>query len=468
MARTPEQWLTYLWKLQQNRLWLLKRQEDYYSGRHPLVFASPEFKSTFGSTFGEFSDNWCETVVTAAEERMNVEGFRFGTSGTDTDTEAWDIWQGNGLDLESEMAHTEALVHAESYWLVWPGDPFPRVTAEHPTQMIAVAKAANHREVAAAAKWYRDDDGYEVAWLYLPGWVYRYRSIDARPDDDQRAVEPPEMLPEDRDDGDGGAVQPNPFGQIVPVVPIQNRPRLTVGPRSEIQTVMAMQDLVNKLWVDLMVSSEFTADAQRWVLGWEPDRDENGAVVAPFQRRQRLWYFPAGEDGERLQIGQFQPGDLTGYLRSIETVVQHIASQTRTPPHYLNPSADRQSGESIKSSESGLVSKVRRKCRTFGEAHEQMIRLCFLAQGNLEKANFTRAETVWSDPEIHSEAQLADAMVKQKELGVPEEFIWARLKYTQEQIRQMKVMRTQERVASTAAQRALTLVPRQPVEPAGA
>ena len=35
------------------------------------------------------------------------------------------------------------------------------------------------------------------------------------------------------------------------------------------------------------------------------------------------------------KFGNFAVSDLTTYVRSIEMLVQHVAAQTRTPPHYL-------------------------------------------------------------------------------------------------------------------------------------
>jgi hypothetical protein len=440
---SPEWWLRHLTARQQKRRRMLQRLDEYYRGEHPLEFATEQFREAFGGMFDQFADNWCGVVVDATEERLDVEGFRFGD--TATDELAWDIWQRNDMDAESQLGHLEALIHAEAYTLVWPGSDVPRITVEHPLQMIAAPSPSNHRVTAAALKWYVDDDGYEVAYLYLPDQVHRYRS-STRTRTGLRDWNATRWVAEDRDATEDPAVQDNPFG-VVPVTPLQNRPRLIAQPRSEIEIVVPLQDAINKLWADLMVASEFTADAQRWMLGYEPDIDEetNQPKPPPWKRRDRLWYVPQTDAQEHpVQIGQFSAGSLENYLGAIETAVQHIASQTRTPPHYLNPGADRLSGESIKASESGLVEKVRRKQRFFGEAWERTMRLALQAAGS--DLDFAAAETIWKDPEQHSEAELADAAMKRKVLGVTRRQTLEDLGYTPTQIARMNAERAAEQL----------------------
>jgi hypothetical protein len=47
-------------------------------------------------------------------------------------------------------------------------------------------------------------------------------------------------------------------------------------------------------------------------------------------------------------------------------------------------------------------------------------------------------ETMWSDPERTSLAELVDASVKKRTLGIPLEVIWLELGYTPDQISEMK------------------------------
>jgi hypothetical protein len=79
-----------------------------------------------------------------------------------------------------------------------------------------------------------------------------------------------------------------------------------------------------------------------------------------------------GRSGHRF--GQFAQTDLTVFVKAVEMLVQHIASQTRTPPHYFALTGQFPSGDAIKSAETGLVAKVRRKMRPLRRGWEEVIR----------------------------------------------------------------------------------------------
>ncbi len=382
------------------------------------------------------------------------------------DEDAWRIWQSNGLDADSQLAHLEALIAGESYALVWPNDKdakTPRITVEHASQFIICPSVADHRRAAAALKRYIDEDSFEVAYLYLPDKVYRFRSQTRNRQGTLHAS--PRWVPEDRPNVDPPEVD-NPFGRVS-AVPLINRPRL-LGARyrnkrlglgeSEIRNVIPLQDAVNKLIADLMVASEFGAFRQRWATGIDvPINPETNEPIEPFKAAvDRLWIGQSAEDSEvEVKFGEFEQTDLRIFVSAIEMLVQHTASQSRTPPHYFYLSGNFPSGESIKSAETGLVAKGRRKTRYFGEAWEDVMRLALEAAGEKEKAAFPGAETIWADLESRSESEHVDAVQKKAALGVPQEQLWEDLNYSPTQIARFRVM--QQRQAALAAAAGLGL-----------
>jgi hypothetical protein len=152
------------------------------------------------------------------------------------------------------------------------------------------------------------------------------------------------------------------------------------------------------------------------------------------------------------KFGELGAHEGLGYVKQIEMIVQHIAAQTRTPPHYLTAGLGQYpSGDSLRASESGLVSKVKRKHRWYGEPWEESIRLSFLAVGETEKAAIRDAETIWTDPERRTEAQLVDALLKMSTLGVPREALWARYGASPQEIERWSQLADEAAAAAPAA-----------------
>lgn len=408
--------------------------DDYYEGRHRLGFATPKFREAFGHVFRELADNWCDLVVDAVEERLNVEGFRVGGQ-LEGDSQAWDLWQRNGFDAASQVCHTEALVHGVAYVMVGPdGVDGARLTVEHPSQVIVATDSGDRRQRVAAWKRYVDEwTGEHRAALWLPDRVWRFTAPAGTVGPHDRLVWSVR----------GDAAEPNPLGSV-PIVPFLNRPRLLVEGRSEIARVIPVQDAVNKTIADMLVTAEYYGMPQRYAVGLElPTDPETGHPVDPFTDPHLRRFFYA-EDPD-VKVGQFPSADLHGFVSVVEMLVQHIASQTRTPPHYFYLGGNFPSGESIKSAETGLVAKARRKMRHFGEAWEEVMRLAGRIAG-LDQLDDPSQEVIWGDPESRTEGEHVDAVLKRQALGVPTEQLWEDLGYSPQQRARFRTMQAADRL----------------------
>lgn len=407
--------------------------EDYYEGRHRMAFASSKFRNAFGNLFRSFSDNWCGLVIDSAEERLNIEGFRMGAAGESADQDAWRIWQANALDLDSQLAHTDALVFGSAYVTVWAGDDpsIPSITVESARQMIVGYAPGSRRTRVGAWKKWLDDDGYFYGTLYLPDAIYKYRSA-GKQSVYLSASQKIDWVPRP---GDEQPV-PNPLG-VVPVVELRNNPRMMGHGRSEIEQIIPIQDATNKIITDMLVTSEYSAFKQRWVTGLDIPVDDNGKPIEPFEAAvDRVWI---ARDPE-VRFGEFQQTDLSYYVRAVEMFVQHAATISRTPPHYfLLNGGQAPSGEAITSAEAGLVAKVHRKMRSFEEGWEEVMRLAFAVLGDSERAQAWDAEVLWADPAYRNHSALVDALLKLQSLGVPREQLWSDAGYSPQQIERFQV-----------------------------
>lgn len=420
MPTTPSQWLTVLDKRLEARRKNVELCERYYAGDHRLAFATSRFRETFGALFKAIADNWCQLVVDASVERLAIEGFRFGSD--DADRDAWEMWQANEMDAQSMLGFTEAVKCGESYLLVADDDGEPLITVEHPSQcIVAYAPGMRRRRLAAMKKWL-DDDGYVRANVWDADVIVKFRSESRwKEGGDSSRIAWRTMEAESGEHTLGA----------VPMVPLLNEPSMLGGGTSDIKPIIPEQDAVNKLFADMLVASEFAAFRQRWATGIEIPLDPDTGQPMDPKKYASTFLSGAGRvwavADENVQFGEFSASDLGNYVKAIEMLVQHIAAQTRTPPHYLlGQSGAFPSGESLKSTETGLVAKVRRKMLTFGEGCEEAMRLGFRIRGDDEKAQLVRAETLWRDPESRTTGEQTDAALKEIAAGVPRQMVWRR------------------------------------------
>ena len=444
----PIEWAKRLDKALDAKLPYTSLYNAYYDGDHRLQFATEKFRKAFGGLFDEFADNWCAPVVNALDERLQVVGFRFGDA-EEADRDAWDIWQANHMDAESRLAIKASLIDAESFLLVWPdADGNPEITVESADQMIVECSPGSRYRRLAAWKRYRDDwTGEWLGVLYLPDGIYKYRAAAGAVD--VTVAEAKAMMGRAWEPRYVSGEQwplPNPF-EVVPVVPIRNDPRLRYPCRSELASVIPLQDAINKVLADAIVASEFGAFRQKWATGIEiPVDPDTNQEIEPFRiAMERFITAPPSELGEEpARFGDFNATDLSNFTGFLDMLVMHVASHTRTPPHYLNASADRLSGESIKAAETGLVSKARERFLHMGEAFEEAMRLCFLIRGDA-RADFAGAETIWKDPESRTEAEHIDAVGKKRTLlDVPRRQTWEDAGYSPQTMARMEAMEAAE------------------------
>lgn len=414
---SPWWWLDVLERRQMMRRADLQRMERFYRGDHPMPFLTDahrgKMRDQFKQLLNESQSNFMRLVVDVVEERLAVDGFSTGDDAADA--KADDIWTANDMESASQVAFLEALVKGVSYLSVWPdqdGDGQPDIRIEDPLEtIIAYAPGTAMRQRDAAAKFWLDDlTGDARANVYLPDRIVRFRGAGsilapsttvtaANALDMEASSTRWEMLQED------GEVH-NPAG-VVPIVPLRNRPRLLLEGESELADVWKIQQQINGFLFLLALAGYFGAHKQRWAVGLTLHEDANGKPMEPFDVAiDRLIY----SENPNSKFGEFKETDLEGYIKAIEQKVLHIAVTTRTPRHYLIQQGQSPSGDAIRSAESGLVKKVLRKQRTFGQGLEEVMRLARVLAGEKKPP---RSEVMWARPQTDVESALTDAVLKQ-------------------------------------------------------
>lgn len=403
---SPEWWLNRLYKKLVARRDEVDFFNDYYTGNHPLPWLAPQARDEFRRLVRMTRSNYMGLVVDSTAERITVEGFRFGDDPS-ADKDTWRIWQANNLDSESDVAWLESLISGVSYFHVAPNpkdEKTPFVWVEHASQMIVEhVPGTNRRERAAGLKVWDDDWMGELhAVLQLPDRIYKYRA--PRPNGGVVSTSLDWVEREVKGEQPNGQRR-NPLG-LVSMIEIANNPRLLTGGISELYDVTDIQDRINKTLFDRMQTQEFGVDPQKWAKGF-PSEDEDGNPNVIEFGRNRMVTSDVAETG----FGNFAVAPLDPYSNAKREDVKDIASRTRTPAQYLLGEMSNVNGETLKASESGLISKVRQRMRPFGEGAEEAARVFRMAAG-LPASSGSQMETIFRNPEFRTEGELTDAVVK--------------------------------------------------------
>lgn len=438
---TPEQWRDKLLVDLRGRRAVIDLNYRYYRGDHPLPWAPAEVGDAYRSFLKMARSNWCRLVVKAPSERLRPVGMRFSGGDATGDTETWEtLWQGNRLDAECRMVHDSALIARRGFALVWPRGEgqTPSITPEHPSQVIVEFAPGDRRTRLAGLKTFDDVQSMQrFVTLWLPGAVYQWTAplttVTGVPLAWSGWNDEALNITEAAD---------NPLGEV-PLIEFVADPALVGEPMSELDGgVIDIQDRINKTILDRLVTSNFSSFPQKWATGLEiPTDPETKQPIEPFKNAVDRVFYNENPEGS---FGSFEASDLAPYIKSVESDIQHLAAITRTPPHYLlGQSGAFPSGESLKSTETGLVAKVLERRDSFTESWEDVLRLALKAAGD-PRSDDMAMSVLWKDPESRTQAEVMDAATKMQAVGVPYREILAFIGYSPTDISRLVEERKQD------------------------
>lgn len=437
----------------------IQRRMDYYRGQHPLVYASDEFAHYMGDRFAGFSDNWCPPVVQTVAERIDVRGIRLDDDAVRPDEDLARAWRRADCERGFSEAVTVMLAAARSYALVWadPDDETePVVTWERPDQAIVAYRPETGRPVSALKLWADEDAGYEYATLYTRDTVWKFQRpgvaqlvrYEPRPAVDPTGGWEPRQPP-----GDDTWPIPNPMGMI-PLVELRNQTLLDDAPISDIDGVIAMQDAINLVWAYLMNALDYATLPQRVVTGADmpkvPVLDATGQPVGerPLDLdtlvQERILWIPDAD----ARTAEWSAARLDVFSAVIERAIEHIAAQTRTPPHYLIGKLVNLSAEALTAADAGQVSKAGERITYATPGVRRVFALMAKVLGDDRKASAALSgQVVWKDIQYRSLAQLVDALVKLRQIGMPLEWVMEQYGLEPHEVQRVTRMRDEELAA---------------------
>lgn len=402
----------------------------YADGMQPLKYSTARLQEAFHNLTAHFQQNWCAVVVGAALDRIALNGWDAGDDGLNEVLKG--VWNANSLGLEAEQVHEAALITHESFVIAWPGEGGAvDVFYNDPRLCHVFYDPGNPRRKSFAAKWYQDgaDDRWHLT-LYYPDRMEYYVS-----DPVKGAVASATTFHEEMPPAFHG------YG-VIPVFHFRTNARAS---RGELDQVLTLQDAINKLLADMMVSAEFGAFKQRYIIS---NADTSALKNSP----NAIWTIPPGDgEGQPVQVGEFQGTDLNLYLNAIDKLANSIAVITRTPKHYLWAAGSVPSGEALLAMEAPLTKKVLKLEAQFGQVWSELAAFILLLSGKGDVPP-SEVKPVWEPVRSVQPVTEAQARKSAVDAGIPLNIVLQREGWTQDELAALEeAQATAKEEAATSA-----------------
>jgi hypothetical protein len=397
-----------------DRLHLL---HERYHGRPPLPEGNDVARELFTAFQRKARTNYAELAVSAVSERMKPVGFRTAVDGDETgDTEAIQIWSRARMNIICADVHDLMLNLGEAFLIVgWmdEGRGVPVVTAEDPRFMVGEPDPMDPYRLRAALKFLRDDiEGEDRAYLYLPGevWVAKRDAPYSVWSPHGQPVGPMYWSPEN---WSWDADRSGRLGHDqIPVIRFSNK-----DGEGEYEKHVDILDRINYQTLNRLCTAALQAFRQRAIESSDPEgegiatEDEDGNPINYDEvftsDPGAMWILPPG-----AKIWESSAADMRQILEMNESDIIQFAATTKTPMYYLNPGGANQSADGASMQRETLVFKVEDRIERCKPLWAEAMGLIFHVMGDHERADLSKIETLWADPNRLSLAEKADAAGK--------------------------------------------------------
>lgn len=398
-----------LWQesqLERNRLWKIHR---YSKGNHDSVYEPRGANAEFKWISSRSRYNLLPLVVSTIAQNLYVDGYR--RKSEESDTDAWNIWQANRFDVFQAGIYRSAVRYGTGYAVSLPGE----LTVDDETESMPSLRPVSALRMLAAYddevidEWPRFAIETSVGRNYEGKRAFTVRFYDDNQihtfqADDSNFTRLEHTGTEDHETG------------FCPVVRYRNIIDLDGDNWGEVEPLIPMQDQINFTTYGLLMAQLYSAFRQRWATGLAKSDDQN------FKPRADAMI--ASESTE-TKFGEFAATDLQGYLKSREETIRGIAITAQLPPYQFLGTDDLASAEALAAARDGLDRLVNERQQSFGESHEQLLRVASLQKGDKTGWNDMNARVVWRDTSTRAFAAIVDALVKLASIGVPPKALWS-------------------------------------------
>lgn len=396
--------------------------ERRYANEYVLPFIADEYREVYGARADSLLKSTLEAPRTGAAaigvdaltERLTVLG---GTSEDKATADALkEAWEDSDLDVMHREGHRDALVRSRAIGALHRTDDGRAVATIESSEQAAVHRMnAPPYDVDAYLKIWADEwTGKRQAELRLPG---RIVPLTEEP---TPVADPEEPTSGRMSRWVAGEEKSGPV--LVEVVEFSHSSRLLVPPKSEIEPVVTLVDLVDLIEGLMVFAGHFGAVPIRYVEGLEIPRDpkdptkpllgpDGNPAIGFNPRSDHVWI-----GGKGAKFGQLTPASLDTFINWGAHARANLRTKTKVAStYYALDVKSHMSAELLKTDEAPMVRRIKSigQNGTFNQSWRRL--LTFMARADGHRG---RVQTLWEDPQTRMEAQAVDAFQKAVASGI--------------------------------------------------
>lgn len=370
----------------------------------------------------DFTDNYCEVIVSKMASRLEVMEIATGQEGID---KQWllplikrNSWQAlQGKVFSGAVRDGTAFIMVDPQTLMWTNEP----AYDGFSGVVVIFDTAGSTPIWACKLW-NESVGLGDSSTATPMRLIVYEPNRISYWHGESGGK--EVLPDQRVEmaTPGGTQQGNvlpwPVGKV-PLVAFTNKSSnyASTG-QSEIRPAIPLQDVLNRTLHSMVMASEFSAFRVKWSIGMEINaaqitpgaiiglvlKDASGNIIT--EMSPELVEFM-----KAVRVGEFEETDISQYIQQIDKLAREVSQISQTPIYGVTTEGVL-SGEALKQLEIGLIGKVERFQKDNTDSVRELIRLTALLQ-NTFVTEFGLAPTELGEiTPVWKSAELLDAVAQ--------------------------------------------------------
>lgn len=427
----PTEDLDMAFKILMNKNEVYSRLYNYYDGNQPLLFSTEKLQSAFSRQGIYFAINWISVVVNSVLDRLVLKGFDTGTQATNV--ELGHIIESLKLHMDMDEVHESVAITEEAYIIVGQDDQGElEVYFNDPRMCHMFYDPAHPKKKRYAAKMWVASDGSGRVELYYPDRVEHWVSRD-----EMKSISTSKSF----------FLENIESAETIPVFHFRTSRRL--NKRELDDSLLSIQDAINKLFSDMLIASEFNSVKQRVIISQADPGD-----LKTFD----TWWIPAGDGtGQQSSVQELGGADLGTFLNGIKDLAASMGVISRTPKHFFFTQGGDPSGDALIAMEAPLIKKTMKKQEALADTWVELV--VYIMQLSGTPVDPSKVSPTWEPAETIQPKAQAEIIKTETSAGIPLNTSVRRAGWAKDEIDLMAKDKVQERKNATSlAQEELALL----------